>query len=63
MKATRKSIPVSLPKEYEVIREQLSQALDANVKISVGVGNSGKLTLPFKNTDDLKALVQKIMNN
>ncbi len=63
MKATRKSIPVSLPKEYEVMREQLSQALDANVKISVGVGNSGKLTLPFKNTDDLKALVQKIMNN
>lgn len=63
MKTSRKSIPVSLPKEFEVMRGQLSQALDANVKMSIGVGNSGKLTLSFKNADDLKALIQKILNN
>lgn len=63
MKTSRKSIPVSLPKEFEVMRGQLSDALDANVKMSIGVGNSGKLTLSFKNADDLKALIQKILNN
>ncbi len=63
MKATRKNGAVSLPKEYEMLREQLSQTVDANVKMSFGVGNSGKLTFSFKNSDDLKSFIQKILNN
>lgn len=63
LKTSRKTISMTLPKEYEVMCGQLSQALDTSVKISVGAGNSGRLTFSFKNADELKSIIQKILHN
>jgi ParB family chromosome partitioning protein len=43
--------------EMEAVRNQLSQLLSANVKISCSSQGSGRLTIPFKDTDDLRRLV------
>ncbi len=63
LKTSRKPVPATLPREYETMRGQLSEALGTNVKMSVGVGNSGKLTLAFKDADELRAIIQKILHN
>ena len=63
LKTSRKSVPASLPKEYEAICEQLNQTLGLNVKMSLGVGNSGKITFTFKSDDELKSLTQRILQN
>lgn len=61
LKTSRKSVPASLPKEYAAMCEQLNEVLGLNVKMSIGVGNSGKITFTFKSDDELKSLTQRIL--
>ena len=63
LKVVKKSVDASLSKEYEDMRGRLSELLSTNVKLSVGAAGSGKLTLSFKNADDLRAIVQKIVQH
>lgn len=59
MKALRggQVTPKQSNEEIEAVRNQLSQLLNANVKISCSSQGSGRLTISFKDTDDLRRLV------
>lgn len=50
-------------KEYEELRGRLAETLGTNVKLSMGANNGGKLTFSFKDADDLRAIVQRILQN
>lgn len=50
-------------KEYEELRGRLAETLGTNVKLSMGANNGGKLTFSFKDVDDLRAIVQRILQN
>ena len=63
LKTSKKTVGMALPKEYEVIRGQLSQALGTNVKMSMGAGYGGRLSFTFKNADELHAIIQKILHS
>ena len=63
LKTSKKTVGMALPKEYEVIRGQLSQALGTNVKMSMGAGYGGRLSFTFKNADELRSIIQKILHS
>jgi len=62
-KGSTKAASAVLPKEYENIRERLTQAYGKGVKLTMSADGSGKLALSFRDPGQLETLVQKILNN
>ena len=60
IKPARKSATSALPKEWETLRTQLSQRLGAELKMTETAAGGGKLTLNFKNIDELHQLLDRI---
>jgi len=60
-KKGKKSAAAQLSNELSEVQERLSSKLSAKVKISSAAKGSGKITLPFRNMDDLKRLL-KLLN-
>jgi ParB family chromosome partitioning protein len=60
IKPTRKSASSALSKEMEDVRTQFSQRLGTDVKMTGTAAGGGKLTLSFKNIDELHQLLDRI---
>lgn len=54
--AQKKDKPSSLPQEVEQSRSDVSSRLSADVKVSCSANGSGKVTISFKNMDDLQRI-------
>jgi len=59
-KPAKKSAPAELSSEMEDVRVRLSQRLGTDVKLTNTAAGGGKLTLSFKNIDELRQLLDRI---
>jgi len=47
----------SIPDEYSAICSEFSQRIGSSVKLACASGGSGKMTIPFKDVDDLRRIL------
>jgi ParB family chromosome partitioning protein len=51
-----------MTEEFENLREELSRQIGAEAKIACSPRGGGKITIPFKDADDLRRLVSLFKN-